>query len=492
MIGKVYITGAGSGNEGLITLKAIQCIKKADVIVYDRLINKKFLEYAKENTEKIDAGKKSSNHTLPQWRINEIIANKALEGKTVVRLKGGEPFIFGRGSEEALYLAKKGIEFEIVPGISAVNAVLGYAGIPLTHRGINSSFHVITGHEDPSKNESDIDYSVISKLKGTLVFFMGLNNLNAICTNLIKYGKDPKTPAAVISNGTLINQKTVCKTLEDITEFKEEMSSPALIVVGETALLRENLNWFENKKRVLVTRAKNQYEKMENAILDVGAIPVSMPMIEIEDNLYKPEIKEMYKNIEKYDWIVFTSQNAVNIFMRGFQYEGLDIRSISHAKIACIGSSTESELKKYYLNADVKPSEFKSEELALELKSRVKQNEKILIPTSSIAHNSIAKTIQGSVKCVDIRYMYDVAAPKYKKGELQNKLKNIDVITFTSPSCVNGFMDTLKNDEIEIKELSTKKIICIGPITAGALDKYGIKEYICSNVHTVRGMAEEI
>lgn len=492
MSGKVYITGAGSGNEGLITVKAIQCIKKADVIVYDRLINKKFLEYAKENTEKIDAGKKSSDHTLPQWRTNEIIANKALEGKTVVRLKGGDPLVFGRGSEEALYLAKKGIDFEIVPGISAVNAVLGYAGIPLTHRGINSSFHVITGHEDPSKDKSDIDYSVISKLKGTLVFFMGLNNLKAICDNLIKNGKDPKTPAAVISNGTLINQKTVCKTLENITEFKDAMCSPALIVVGETALLRENLNWFENKKRVLVTRAKNQYKKMADAILDVGALPVSMPMIEIKDNLHKSEIIKMYEDIKKYDWIVFTSQNAVKIFMSGFKFNELDIRAIAHIKIACIGSATENELKKYCLNADVKPEEFQSEELALELKNRVKQNEKVLIPTSSIAHNSIAKTLQSSVKCVDIRYMYDVTVPKYARGELYNKLKNIDVITFTSPSCVNGFMDTLKNDEIEIKELSTKKIICIGPITAGALEKCGIKKYICSSTHTVRGITEEI
>lgn len=494
MNGIVYIIGAGSGNEKLITLKAIECIKNADVIVYDRLINTKFLSYARETSEKIDAGKKAGNHTIPQEEINKILESKAKEGKYVVRLKGGDPFVFGRGGEEAIHLFNNGIKFEIVPGISAVNAVTAYAGIPITHRNISSSFHVITGHENPSKQEEAVDYSVIAKLSGTLIFFMGLGNLDIICENLIKYGKKKETPVAVISNGTRENQKTVSGTLETIKNFKQEMESPALIVIGEVVSLRKYLNWFENKnyanKRVLVTRSKEQSRKICSKLKEIGAVPVNLPMIEIKDNI--DSVEHVYEDIEQYNWIVFTSENAVNIFIKGLmKYKG-DIRVISKAKIAAIGSATEKALGKYYLKAEITPKEFESEKLSEELKYKVKAGEKVLMPTSNIAHNSISKTIEEIGAKIKVVYIYNVVTPTYKAGELTNVLSGIDIVTFTSPSCVKGFMETLKLDNGSLEELNNKEIICIGPITGNALKSFNINNYKCANTHTVDGIADMI
>jgi uroporphyrinogen III methyltransferase/synthase len=494
--GKVYIAGVGSGDEKLITLRAMECIKNAEVIVYDRLANVKFLAYAKENSEKIDVGKRANSHTMPQWKINELLCEKAKEGKTVLRLKGGDPFVFGRGGEEALELLKQGIDFEIVPGVSAANAVTAFAGIPLTHRGISSSFHVITGHEDPTKNEKVIDYAVIAKLTGTLVFYMGLNNLSSICENLTKHGKNPNTPVAVISNGTLENQKTVCGTLENIVNLEDEMESPALIVIGDVVSLRDSLNWFEHKedkvKRVLVTRSKEQCEKLELAIKEVGAKPVSMPMLEIKDNLLKTEIKDMYKNIDKYNWIVFTSENAVNIFMKGLMDEFKDIRALTGLKIAVVGSATKVALNKYYLKADIMPKEFETEKLAEELRDKVKAGEEVLLPTSNIAHNSIAKTIKEIGANIDTQSIYDVVTPIYEKGRLLEVLSGIEVITFTSPSCVKGFISILMADGEDISLLKSKEIVCIGPITGKALREVGIENFRLAKVHNSEGVAREI
>ncbi|WP_026882148.1 uroporphyrinogen-III C-methyltransferase [Clostridium akagii] len=496
-MGKVYIAGVGSGDEKLITVRAMECIKEADVIVYDRLANPKFLSFAKKDAEKIDVGKRANKHTLAQWQINELLCKKAKEGKIVLRLKGGDPFVFGRGGEEGLELFKAGIEFEIVPGVSAANAVTAFAGIPLTHRGISSSFHVITGHEDPTKNENIIDYSVIAKLSGTLVFFMGLNNLSSICTNLTKNGKDKSTPVAVISNGTLENQKTVCSTLQNIVDLKDSMESPALIVVGEVVSLRESLNWFEGKqisqKRVLVTRSTDQYKKFASAIEDVGAVPLSMPMIEVRDRLNAFEIKEMYKNIEQYNWIVFTSENAVNIFMRGLMNERGDVRVLSGLKIAVIGSATKAALNKYYLKADITPPEFETEILARELRDKVKTGEKVLLPTSSLAHNSIYGAIKEVGGHIDMVFIYEVVTPKYEKGELMEVLSNIDVVTFTSPSCVKGFVTILKEDSYDTSAvLKDKEVVCIGPITGKALSEAGVERFKCAKVHNVQGVAGEI
>lgn len=492
MKGKVYIIGAGSGDEKLVTLKAVECIKKADVIVYDRLINTKLLDYAKESAEKIDAGKKAGNHTIPQFNINEILSEKAKEGKCVVRLKGGDPFVFGRGGEEAIHLFEEGIGFEIVPGISAVNAVTAYAGIPVTHRNVSSSFHVITGHENPSKEEDAIDYKVIAKLSGTLVFFMGLNNLNIICENLIKYGKREATPVAVISNGTLENQKTICGTLGNIINFKDKMESPALIVVGEVVSLREYLNWFEDKtfskKKVLVTRAKNQSEKMCAKLKCINVIPIKFPTIEVRKNI--DVHKNTYDHIEKYDWIIFTSENAVRTFMDGLIDYRQDIRFISNAKIAVIGCSTEKVLNSYYLKAEISPEEFQSKKLANELKLKVKNGDKVLIPTSNIAHNSIPDVLEKIGAEVDIIHIYDVVTPEYKEGKLLEIIKEIDILTFTSPSCVNGFMKIFNKEQLDLKILESKDIICIGPITARALEECHIKNYKCAKTHNVDGIID--
>lgn len=494
MKGKVYIAGVGSGDEGLITLRAMECLKKADVIVYDRLANSKFLNYAKASAEKIDVGKRANKHTMPQEKINELLSLKALEGKNVLRLKGGDPFVFGRGGEEALELIKHNISFEIIPGVSASNGVTAFAGIPLTHRGISSSFHVITGHEDPTKNEKAINYEVIARLTGTLVFFMGLNNLESICENLIKYGKDKTTPVAIISNGTLQNQKTVCGTLEDINSRRAEMEAPALIVVGEVVSLRDKFNWFENKaeKKVLITRSKEQAKKLEIAVEEIGCSAVKMPMIEIKDNLYKEEVKNIYENISDYKWLIFTSENAVNIFMQGLIENSKDIRILYKTKIAVVGSATKAALSKYYLKADIMPKEFEAEKLALELREKVKKEDKVLFLTSNLAHNSIQKTIEEIGAKIHTKFIYEVATPSYEKGQLTEALFKVNIITFTSPSCVKGFMKVLKEENCDKSILKNKEIVCIGPITAKALKEVGINKFTCAKTHNVSGIAKAI
>lgn len=494
MEGRVYILGAGSGDEGLITVKAAECIKAADVIVYDSLINNKFLSYAKQGTEKIDAGKRANRHTLPQVQINELLAEKAKEGKVVVRLKGGDPFIFGRGGEEALYLLEQGVIFEIIPGVSAINAVTSYAGIPITHRNISSSFHVITGHENPSKREASIDYSVIAKLKGTLVFFMGLSNLNNICSNLIKYGKNKNTPAAVISNGTLKSQKTIVGTLENIDSISVGIEAPALIVIGEVVSLREKLRWFDNRtnfgKKVLVTRSKEQAEKFSKKINKTGLEAIELPMIEIHDNLNTKLASQMYDNIEEYNWIVFTSKNAVNIFIKGLmQYKG-DIRRLSRARICTVGAATKKALEKYYLRAEFTPPEFKAEQLALDLIEKVKCGERVLVPASNLAGDIIESTLEQIGAKVEVIPIYDVNMVIYEQEKFLENLNNVDIITFTSPSCVNAFMKNIEVNEVPLVYFENKEIICIGPVTAKALKAYGIINFKYPEKYTEEGLME--
>ncbi|MDP4146275.1 MAG: uroporphyrinogen-III C-methyltransferase [Bacillota bacterium] len=496
MNGIVYIIGAGPGDERLITVKALECIKNADVVVYDRLINIHLLSYANISAEKIDVGKKANNHTMPQNEINELLAVKAKEGKRVVRLKGGDPFVFGRGGEEALHLLDQGIRFEIVPGVSAASAVPAYAGIPVTHRGVSSSFHVITGHEDPTKNEEVIDYNIIAKLTGTLVFFMGLNNLDNIRTRLIENGKAISTPVAVISNGTSNNQKTVVGTLGDIHNQIDKMQSPALIVVGDVIKLKPSLDWFENRpmfgKKVLITRAKQQSEELSSKLENIGAVPVLLPTIDIQPNLKDIAVEAAYDNIEQYDWIIFTSGNAVDIFMQGLIEKKGDIRAISKAKLCVVGGSTKKMLQNYYLKPEFMPSSFKSEALGEELLNRLKQGEKVLIPCSDLAENNLSLVIKQAKAEAEIVYIYKNVMPDISKDEAEEALRQVEFITFTSPSCVNNLIKVLQDEKKAVELLSQKKTVCIGDVTLKAAENLGIRNCYCAKTHSLDGMLKTI
>ncbi|GFP19691.1 uroporphyrin-III C-methyltransferase / precorrin-2 dehydrogenase / sirohydrochlorin ferrochelatase, partial [Candidatus Hakubella thermalkaliphila] len=351
MSGKVYLVGAGTGDEGLMTLRGLQCLKEADVIVYDRLASERPLDVTRKGAEKIYAGKFASHHTLKQEEINVLLAQKAQEGKVVVRLKGGDPFIFGRGGEEAEYLADQGIDFEVVPGVSSAYAVPAYAGIPVTQRGHTSTVAFITGHEDDTKDDSDIDWAHISTGVGTLVFLMGVRNLELIVKNLIEYGRPPETPVAVIRWGTTPQQQTIVGTLADIVDKVREaaLTPPAITVVGEVVRLREKLNWFEKKplfgKTILVTRARPQASQLVEKLSQRGAQVIEFPTIKIVPPSSFGEMDQAIQDMARYDWVIFSSVNGVESFFQRLRELGRDVRELKGIKIAVVGPKTREKIE---------------------------------------------------------------------------------------------------------------------------------------------------
>ena len=431
MKGKVYLVGAGPGDYKLMTLKGLECIRKSDVIVYDRLANINYLKEAKEDCEFINVGKASSNHLLPQGDINRLIADKALEGKVVTRLKGGDPYVFGRGGEEAEILRNENIDFEVVPGITSAIGGLCYAGIPITHRDHASSFHVITGHpRNDGKETKEIDWKALAHVKGTLVFLMGIANLKHISENLIKEGKDKNTPVAFISWATRYNQRVVTATLESAYEvaIKENIKPPTLIVVGTVVNLREKLNFFEEKplfgKNILVTRSRTQSSTLVEKISDLGGNPIEIPTIKIEKIENNLELEEEINNLKDYSYIIFSSKNAVDIFFDKLNKMGYDSRALYNIKICAVGAETARHIKTRGINPDIVPKKYIAEELYEELKDIVEENDKILIPRAKNARDFLVKNL--SEKCfVKEVLTYESVIDYSKKDELLDIIKGL-------------------------------------------------------------------
>ncbi|MBF0259235.1 MAG: uroporphyrinogen-III C-methyltransferase, partial [Desulfamplus sp.] len=348
--GKVYLIGAGPGDPGLITVRGMECIKKADVVVYDYLAAPALLKYARKDAQIIYVGKKGGDHTMSQDKISELLADKGRMGLVVARLKGGDPFIFGRGGEEAEALIEAGVDFEVVPGVTSAIAASAYAGIPLTHRDYTSSVSLITGHEDPLKDETNINWDSLAKSGSTLVFFMGVKNLPNIRDNLVKNGKSPDTPVALIRWGTTPEQQTVTGTLSNIVEKVAEakLKPPAIIVVGEVVSLREKMQWFEKRpfhgKRIVVTRARAQSSGLIATLTELGATCIEIPTIKVVPPSDNTPLEKAIANIKNYDWIVFTSVNGVKFFFDTLFKIGRDVRDMGHLKCACIGPVTKEEL----------------------------------------------------------------------------------------------------------------------------------------------------
>ncbi|SHK31669.1 uroporphyrinogen-III C-methyltransferase [Tepidibacter formicigenes] len=495
MKGKVYLVGAGPGDYKLITLKALECIKEADVIVYDRLANEKLLNTAKENCEFIYVGKASSNHTLTQDEINEVIANKAKEGKVVTRLKGGDPYVFGRGGEEGEYLLERNIEFEVIPGITSAIGGLCYAGIPITHRDYASSFHVITGHL--KDEEKELNWKALAQLDGTLVFLMGVKNLQNICTNLIKEGKDKKTPVAIINWATRYNQRVVTGNLENIYEIalKENIKPPSLIVVGDVVNLRGKLNFFENKplfgKNIVVTRARSQNSKLVEKIIDLGGNPIEFPTIKIEEIKPNTELEKEIKNIEKYSYIVFTSQNGVDIFFNKLVELNFDVRKLSDLKIVAIGPATAKALKDRGIIADIVPKEYIAESIFDELKDKLISKDNILIPRASKARDYLIEKLIEICSVKEIK-IYDTVLGDANKEEILDLLESneIDYITFTSSSTVKNLVKIVGEKNLE--KLKNTKLISIGPITSNTVKSFNLDVYKEAKEYTINGILNTI
>lgn len=483
--GKVYIMGAGPGDAELLTLKGKRAIEEADCIVYDRLINNRILNYAKKDAEMIYLGKGNCEGGVIQDEINKTIVEKALEGKVVARVKGGDPFVFGRGGEEIQALFENGIEFEEIPGITSSISVPAYAGIPVTHRGLARSFHVFTGHT--MADGSWHNFEAIAKLDGTLVFLMGIKNLPVIVNDLITNGKDPKTPIAIIEKGATADQRVTIGTLENIVNLAQERKivPPAITIIGEVVNLRDTFKWFEDTqlfgKKVLVTRDRRQAGEFSDKIEKMGGVAVELPFIEIESTLDKVD-KEMLKS---YSALLFNSPNGVREFMNKIE----DIRDIAHLKIGAVGSKTKELLEGYKIKADFIPTEYLVERLAEEAVNHTQAGEKILIITSDISPCDTDK-----FNSIYDRHFNKIVAYKTKKiirekEEVLNTLKKVEVVTFLSSSTVDAFMASIENDVESVKNI---KFASIGPVTSETMRKYGLTVDFEAKVYDVNGIIEAI
>ena len=492
MKGKVYLVGAGPGDYKLMTLKGIECIKKSDVIVYDRLANEDYLKEANENCEFIYVGKASSDHALPQDKINEVIANKAKEGKIVTRLKGGDPYVFGRGGEEAEFLLNNEVEFEVVPGITSAIGGLCYAGIPITHRDYASSFHVITGHLKDDEND-ELNWNALANNEGTLVFLMGVSNLNKICTKLIQEGKSKETPVALISWATRYNQSVVTGNLGNIYDIavKEGVKPPTLIVVGEVVNLREKLKFFENKplfgKNILVTRARTQSSSLVEKIRDLGGNPIELPTIRIEKVDENRDLEYEINNISNYNYLILTSQNGVNIFFDKLKEMKLDLRVLSGVKVCAIGPATAKELENRGIIADIVPEKFVSESMYEKLKSELNKNDKILIPRGANSRDFLVDKLSKICYVKEVHTYKTEIENRYKEKIISLLNDNaINYITFTSSSTVSNFIDIIGIDNID--KLKNVKIMSIGPITSKTAKNLGLKVYKQPENYTINDL----
>lgn len=479
-MGKVYIIGAGCGNIDLLTLKGKRCIEEADCVVYDRLIDPKVLKLAKENAEMIYLGKGNTEGGVIQDEINKTLAKKALEGKVVARVKGGDPFVFGRGGEEIEEIVKYSIPFEIIPGISSSIAVPEYAGIPVTHRGLARSFHVFTGHT--MENGEWHDFSTIAKLDGTLVFLMGIKNLDLITGDLIKNGKNPKTPVAVIEKGTSENQRVTIGTLEDIVERakSEKIVPPAITIIGDVVNMRETFKWFENQplsgKKVLVTRDTNQSQEFSEKLRIKGATVRELPFIKIENAYNFNE-----KDLKNYSALLFNSPNGVKYFMENIK----DIRSLGHLKIGVVGAKTDELLREYKIIPDFIPEKYMGTELAKEVQDYTKENDKVLFVTSDISPANCEKWSEEYNRKFEKLVVYKTGKHIYSKDEVETVLNEIEYITFLSSSTVEAFNESIQGD---LKLLEDKKIVSIGPVTTKTLNELGYNVALEAKVFDVDGV----
>ena len=493
----VYLVGAGPGDEDLITIKGLNCIKAADVILYDRLANPNLLKHAKATAVLIDVGKSPNNHQYSQEEINQLLVDMAKTNGVVTRLKGGDPYVFGRGGEEVIKLKEASIPFEVVPGITSAISVPSYAGIPVTHRGLSTSFHVITGNEDPTKAESSVNYEALAKLSGTLVFLMGMANLEDIAKQLIQFGKAANTPAAIIHRGTTGRQRVVTGTLETIVEVatKNEIKAPSIIIVGAVVGLRDSLNWFEGLplfgKRILVTRTRQQAGALTKELKALGAEVIEYPTIEIVPPEDFTNIDNTLRALHPFNYTIFTSVNGVKAFFDRLRHLKIDIRDMGLSKIIAIGTATAEALEEKGLRVEYIPEVFTAEGILEGLQWVIKKGDSVLLPRADIARKNLVEGLIQLGAEVEELEMYRTILPIHKKEELGEMLQEgIDIITFTSSSTVTNFIEILGKENISALEIS--KIAVIGPITAETARKAGLNVAIEAKQYTIEGLVEGI
>ena len=494
--GTVYLVGAGPGDPGLITLKGLQCLESADVVVYDRLVDKRLLARASADAEQIDVGKVPGEHRNPQADINAMLVARARDGKRVVRLKGGDPFVFGRGGEEAEALVEAGIPFEVVPGVTSATAAPAYAGIPLTHRGIASAVTFVTGSESPDKADSAVAWDKLAETGGTLVVMMGWESLDSIATTLIREGRPSETPVALVQWGSQPWQRTVTGTLGDIVERAGQagLAPPVVAVIGEVVGMRNSLRWYDNRplfgKRVLVTRSRTQAGALSDLLSREGAQPLEVPTIEIQSLKDHAELDAALNALSTFDWVVFPSDNAVHAVFGRLAAMGRDARAFHSAHVAAIGSATAASLHARGITPDFVPEEFVSESVAEGMKDRISPGERVLLPRADIGRETLGRGLLDLGASVNQVTAYRTVVPEESRARIAELLsEGVDIATFTSSSTVKNLADLLDGN---LGRLGQARIACIGPITAAAARETGLKVDIVARVYTVAGLVDDL
>lgn len=499
--GLVYLVGAGPGDPGLLTLKGRDCLRQADVIVYDNLANRALLNHASDDAEMIYVGKKGDCHTLSQTRINTLIIDKAFEGNKVVRLKGGDPFIFGRGGEEARELAEAGVPFEVIPGVTSAVAVPAYAGIPLTYRDFNATVAFITGHEDPDKKQSSIAWDRLATGAGVLVFLMGVGNLHQIADKLIDHGRKPSTPVAVISRGTSPGQRTLVGELHNIARMAEDkrLQPPAVIVVGEVVHLRKMLNWFESKplfgRRIVVTRAREQASQLLQRLAAFGGECIEFPTIKVVPPDSWQPLDRAITRLPDYDWLLFTSANGVKYFLERLAAQGKDVRALGKSKVGAIGPKTARMLHRSGIRPDLVPDEYRAEAVAADLKDRRPQGLRILLPRAAQAREVLPDELRKMKAQVDVVPAYQTVNADHDSDRVKQLLEEsaIDIVTFTSSSTVKNFAEMFSGEGRRLQKwMREVAVACIGPVTARTAEEQGFKVSITPPEYTIEALTDAI
>ncbi len=498
--GIVYLVGAGPGDAGLLTLRGAELLGRADVVVYDALVNPDLLRLAPQSAEIIFGGKRAGKHPIPQDELNRLLIAKASAGKIVVRLKGGDPYVFGRGGEEAEQLANAGIPFEVVPGVSSFVAVPSYAGVPLTHRDFSSRITLITGHEDPSKEASTIDWAQVAKTPGTKIIMMGTDRIGQIAQTLVANGLDAATPIAMIRWGTTGQQQSIEGTLASIADVatKTKIGPPTVAVIGEVVKLRSKLNWFERRplfgRRVVVTRARDQASQLSRRLRDLGAEVLEVPTIKLVPPTRREDVVDAMLELNSYDWLVFTSPNGVSTFFDYFFRQFHDMRDLGGARIAAIGPATASKLKELHLQVDLVPDEAIGKNIADAFaKYESIENLKICLLRAEVANSDLPAALEALGGIVDDIACYKTVPETDDPGGIAAKLLDFgaDWITFTSGSTVENFHARFDLPAI-LKKFPQLKLASIGPETSKALAALDLKPTVEAKQHNLDGLIDSL
>ncbi len=497
---KAYLVGAGPGDPGLITVKGQRLLAVADVVIYDYLASPELLDVCRADAERIYVGKKGGDHTLPQEEINALIVAKVREGKNVVRLKGGDPYIFGRGAEEAEELLAAGLEFEVVPGVTSAVAGPAYAGIPLTHRKYASSVAFITGHEDPTKPETAHNWQALATGTSTLCFFMGVKNLPEITAKLLGHGMRPDTPAALIRWGTTPRHRSWVATVADIADLaqREGVQAPAMLVVGEVVRLRDTLNWFERQplfgKGVVITRAREQASDLKEALARHGAFCHEFPTIAITPCWQTPQTEAAVSQLKSYGWVVFTSANGVRYFWEALAASGKDSRALSGCQVAAIGPATAQALRHRGITPDFVPHRFVAEVVLQGLVERGAGQESVLIPRARVARDVLPEGLARAGARVEVLPMYETRLAESDGKATVELLRQgmLHYVTFTSSSTVEHFFALIPPDTLRPFVDQGLRLACIGPVTAATLGRFGFAAHVEPQEYTIPALVQAL